>query len=157
MTERNSDTIKVLYVDDEEHNLKSFKATFRREFKVFIASSGQEGLEVFKEHEPEIVITDQRMPEMTGIEFLEELQKLNNAPIRILLTGYSDINAVIDAINKGHVYRYLSKPWDTNDLINTILSSYEVYSLRKQNALLLEELDRANQQLEFLLRQRLLS
>jgi response regulator RpfG family c-di-GMP phosphodiesterase len=149
--------IKVLYVDDEQNNLIAFKATFRRTFKVFTALSGEEGLSIVKSEFPEIIITDQRMPNMTGIEFLMHVQEENNASMRILLTGYSDIKAVIDAINKGQVYRYLSKPWNEDEIRTTIESAYEVYRLRKQNAELLNELERVNNQLEFLLRQRLLS
>lgn len=149
--------IRVLFVDDEEHNLRSFKASLRRDFKVITAISGDEGLELFKNEHPQIVITDQRMPEMTGIEFLVELQKINNAPIRMLLTGYSDINAVINSVNKGQVYRYLTKPWNTEELKQAIYGAFEVYDLRKHNAELLKQLERANEQLEFLLRQRLLS
>ncbi len=152
-----ADKIKVLYVDDEVHNLQSFKATFRRTFDVFIAESGAEGLKVFMENEIDIILTDQRMPGMTGIELLVEIRKVNPEPMRILLTGYSDINAVIDAINKGQVYRYLNKPWQEEELKNTIESAFEVYHLRRENKELVHKLERANDQLEFLLRQRLLS
>lgn len=152
-----SDKIRILYVDDEVHNLQAFKATYRRIFTVHIAESGKEGLEIFNNTELDVIITDQRMPEMTGIQFLEEIQKLNPEPMRILLTGYSDINAVIDAINRGQVYRYLSKPWQEDELRTTIESAFEVFRLRKENKILLEKLARANEQLEFMLRQRLLS
>lgn len=152
-----ADKIKVLYVDDEVHNLQSFKATFRRTFDVFIAESGAEGLKVFQENDIDIILTDQRMPGMTGIELLVEIRKINPEPMRILLTGYSDINAVIDAINKGQVYRYLNKPWQEEELKNTIESAFEVYHLRRENKELIKKLERANDQLEFLLRQRLLS
>jgi len=149
--------IKILYVDDEVHNLQAFKATFRRTYQVFTAPSGQEGLEIFKKEELNIILTDQRMPEMTGIEFLVEVQKINPEPIRILITGYSDINAVIDAINKGQVYRYLNKPWQEDELKATIEMAFEVFRLRRENKELLEKLKRANEQLEFLVRQSLLS
>lgn len=149
--------ITVLYVDDEEHNLKSFKASFRRDFNIHIALSGKEGLEILKKEEIHVILTDQRMPEMTGIEFLIEANKINPEPIRILVTGYSDINAVIDSINKGEIYRYISKPWKEDELKQTILSAFEVLNLRKENKNLIGKLERANDQLEFLLRQRLLS
>ncbi len=149
--------IRVLYVDDEVNNLKSFKATFRRIFKVYTAESGKEGLELFNTTPIDVLITDQRMPEMSGIELLMAVKEINPEPIRILLTGYSDINAVIDAINKGQVYRYLSKPWQEDELRVTIESAYEVFKLRRENKELLTKLERANNQLEFLLRQRLLS
>lgn len=149
--------ISVLYVDDEEHNLKSFKASFRRDFEIHLALSGKEGLEILKEKDINVILTDQRMPEMTGIQFLIEADKVNPEPIRILVTGYSDINAVIDSINKGEIYRYISKPWKEEELKQTILSAFEVYDLRRQNKNLIGKLERANDQLEFLLRQRLLS
>lgn len=149
--------ISVLYVDDEEHNLKSFKASFRRDFEIHLALSGKEGLEILKERDINVILTDQRMPEMTGIQFLIEADKVNPEPIRILVTGYSDINAVIDSINKGEIYRYISKPWKEEELKQTILSAFEVYDLRRQNKNLIGKLERANDQLEFLLRQRLLS
>lgn len=151
------ETICVLYVDDEENNLLAFKAAFRREFQVITAISGAEALEKLKEHEVHVIITDQRMPGMTGVEFLQKVIPDYPDPIRILLTGYSDINAVIDAINKGEVYRYLTKPWDNEFLKTTIRQAYEVLHLRAENERLVDELKRANEQLEFYLRQKLLS
>jgi response regulator RpfG family c-di-GMP phosphodiesterase len=152
-----SENISVLYVDDEHNNLASFRALLRRDFTVHTAISGEEGLEIMKKEEIQIVITDQRMPGMTGVEFLQKLIPIKSEPMRILLTGYSDINAVIDSINKGQVYRYLTKPWDNEFLKTTIFQAYEVYALRKENERLVDELRRANEQLEFYLRQKLLS
>ncbi|HCS21093.1 MAG: response regulator [Bacteroidia bacterium] len=149
--------LNVLYVDDEQNNLLSFKAAFRRDFNVFTAISGQEGLDIVKNEDIHIIITDQRMPNMTGVEFLQKVIPVAPDPIRILLTGYSDINAVVDAINKGEVYRYLTKPWDNEFLKTTIRQAYEVFILRRENERLIDELKRANEQLEFYLRQKLLS
>jgi response regulator RpfG family c-di-GMP phosphodiesterase len=149
--------INVLYIDDEVHNLNSFKAGFRRLFNVFTAESATEGRKVLETEEIQVIITDQRMPVMTGIEFLESIIPEFPDPIRILLTGYADINAVIDAINKGQVYRYIQKPWMDEDLRINIERAYEIYSLRKENRELTEQLLLANKQLEFLLRQNLLS
>lgn len=149
--------VKILYVDDEIRNLQAFKASFRRDFQVFTAESGPKGLEIFNEEDLNIILTDQRMPEMTGIEFLVEVQKINPEPMRILITGYSDINAVIDAINRGQVYRYLNKPWHYEDLKATIMAAFEVFMLRRENKELIDKLAKANEQLEFLLRQKLLS
>lgn len=149
--------INILYVDDEVHNLTSFQATFRRIFNVFIAESAKDAFEVLKSNPIHIIITDQRMPVMTGIEFLESIIGDYPDPIRILLTGYSDINAVIDAINKGQVYLYATKPWQEEELRNNIERAFEVYALRKQNKLLTEQLSVVNEQLEFMLRQKLLS
>lgn len=149
--------IRVLYVDDESANLHGFKAAFRRDFQVFLAISGKEGLEILDREQVEIIITDQRMPEMSGVAFLEEVIKRHPEPIRILLTGYSDIQAVIDAINRGQVYHYLTKPWDESQLRNIIHKAYEVFALRRENLDLLRRLEKSNEQLEFLLRQQLLS
>lgn len=154
----NSDTsINVLYVDDEVHNLNSFKAGFRRKFNIFTAESDVEGRKVLETELIHVIITDQRKPVTTGIEFLESIIPDFPDPIRILLTGYADINAVIDAINKGQVYKYIQKPWMDEDLRINIEKAYEIYSLRKENKELTEALLVANKQLEFLLRQNLLS
>lgn len=153
-----SDTsINVLYVDDEVHNLNSFKAGFRRKFNIFTAESAVEGRKVLETELIHVIITDQRMPVMTGIEFLESIIPEFPDPIRILLTGYADINAVIDAINKGQVYKYIQKPWMDEDLRINIEKAYEIYALRKENKELTEALLVANKQLEFLVRQNLLS
>ncbi|MDQ3071698.1 MAG: response regulator [Bacteroidota bacterium] len=149
--------INILYVDDEVNNLTSFKATFRREYNIHLAESGKEGMELLGEKEVQVIITDQRMPEMTGIQFLESIIPSYPEPIRILLTGYADINAVVDAINKGQVYRYISKPWNEPELRAVIENAVEVFSLREENKTLTNNLLKVNEQLEFLLRQKLLS
>ena len=123
--------IIVLYVDDEENNLQSFKATFRRDFKVITASSAKEAIELLKDVEPHVIITDQRMPDMTGTEFLKTIQYEYPDPVRILLTGYSDIEAVIDAINHAKVYQYLTKPWDIEELRQTIINAHRTHQLQK--------------------------
>jgi DNA-binding NtrC family response regulator len=149
--------IKILYVDDEENNLNSFKAAFRREYDVTVALSASEALELLKSSHFEIIITDQRMPGMTGVEFLASIVKDYPEPIRMLLTGYADIQAVIDAINKGQIYQYITKPWDEQQMRVIINNAYEIFSLRQENKELMRSLIRANEQLEFLLRQKLLS
>lgn len=146
-------SINVLYVDDEVHNLNAFKAGFRRIFNIFIADSAVEGRKILEKEDIQVIITDQRMPVTTGIEFLESIIPDFPEPIRILLTGYADINAVIDAINKGQVYKYIQKPWMDEDLRINIEKAYEIYALRKENRELTETLLLANKQLEFLLRQ----
>ncbi|MCH7398966.1 response regulator [Belliella sp. DSM 107340] len=157
MSDQQKEKIKILYVDDEENNLQAFKATFRRDYKVFIAISAQEARDLLLTQTVDIIITDQRMPEETGVEFLESIIPLYPDPIRILLTGYTDIQAVIDAINKGQVYHYLTKPWEEDYLRTVIKNAFEVYSLRNENKKLTDDLIKANDQLEFLLRQNLLS
>lgn len=148
--------ISILYIDDESNNLVSFKATFRRDFKVYTAESAKEGKKILEEKPIQVIISDQRMPEITGVDFFESIIDEYPEQIRILLTGYTDIQAVIDAINKGQVYRYITKPWNEHELKMTIENAFEIYRLRKENKQLTKELIRANKQLEFLLRQKLL-
>ncbi|WP_373522724.1 response regulator [Aquiflexum sp.] len=149
--------LKILYVDDEENNLQAFKATFRRDYKIFLAMSADEGREILKSEDVHIIITDQRMPDETGVDFLSSIIPINPDPIRILLTGYTDIQAVIDAINKGQIYHYLTKPWEEEYMRNVIQNAYEVYQLRLENRQLTSDLSDINSQLEFVLRQNLLS
>lgn len=151
------DKINILYVDDEVNNLISFKATFRLRYKIFTAESARDAMKILDEHNIHIIITDQRMPEMTGVEFLVNILETHPDPIRILLTGYADLNAVIDAVNKGKIYHYLSKPWNEEELNNTILQAFEIYKHRKDEKEITDKLQVTNDQLEFLLRQKLLS
>jgi response regulator RpfG family c-di-GMP phosphodiesterase len=151
------DKVRILYVDDEENNLTAFKATYRRDFTVFTAISGSEGRLVLEQEEINIIITDQRMPHMTGVEFLASILPDYPQPIRILLTGFADIEAVINAINLGQVYRYITKPWDAKELMITILNAYEIWYLRQENVQLTKDLLEANDKMEFMLRQSLLS
>ncbi len=143
-----SDRIRILYLDDEEHNLTSFKAAFRRDFEVFTTTEAGEAVSILSNNDIHIVISDQKMPNLSGVEFFELIIPDFPEPIRILLTGYADIEAVIDAINKGQVYRYITKPWDEQDLRMSIVNAYELYSnksaLRKKNA----ELEKAYTELE---------
>ncbi|RYE25834.1 MAG: hybrid sensor histidine kinase/response regulator [Sphingobacteriales bacterium] len=123
-----SNPIKVLYVDDEENNLNSFKATFRQNYTVLVATSAKAAMDILEQHpDIKVLITDQRMPETSGIEFLEQARKLYPKPVRMLITGYTDIESVIGAINKGHVYRYIKKPWEEQDLRVAIEEGYKHY------------------------------
>jgi response regulator RpfG family c-di-GMP phosphodiesterase len=149
--------ISLLYVDDEENNLISFKAAFRMKYHVFLAHSGDEAIKILETKNVEIILTDQRMPNMTGIEFLEKILKVYPEPMRILLTGYSDMNAVIDAVNKGKIYHYLAKPWNEDEINMTIKRAYEVFEDKQKIRQLNEKLAISNDQMEFLLRQKLLS
>ena len=157
MAEDKMEKINVLYVDDEEHNLMSFKATFRIKYKIHTAISGADAIKILNEHPIDIIITDQRMPNMTGVEFLESILEDHPDPMRILLTGYADLNAVIDAVNKGKIFHYLTKPWNEEELDMTIQRAYDIYKLRIDEKELTEKLGVTNSQLEFLLRQQLLS
>lgn len=149
--------ITILYVDDEPNNLVSFKAVFRVKYNILTAISGEEAIKILHHNKVNIIITDQRMPQMTGVEFLESILDEFPDPIRILLTGYADMNAVIDAVNKGKIFHYLSKPWNEEELDMTIARAYEVYKQKIDEREMNEQLSLSNEQLEFLLRQKLLS
>ncbi len=149
--------INVLYIDDEPNNIISFKAAFRRVFNIFSAESADEGRKVLEQENIQVILSDQRMPKTTGIEFFQSILETHPEPIRILITGYTDINAVIDAINLGQVYKYLTKPWIEEEVKTSIKNSFEVYDLRMKNRELTQKLMEANEKLEFLARQNLLS
>ena len=149
--------INVLYIDDEPHNLTAFKAAFRRDYNIFLAESAEEGKQILDKQNIHVILSDQRMPAVTGIEFFQSILNTHPEPIRILITGYTDVNAVIDAINLGQVYKYLTKPWNENDIRIFIDKAFEVFRLRRENAELANKLLDANKKLEFLVRQSLLS
>lgn len=152
-----SKKIAILYVDDEENNLISFKANFRIKYNVHTAISGDEAMKILDTKHIDIIITDQRMPNMTGVEFLEKILEKHPDPMRILLTGYADMNAVVDAVNKGKIFHYLSKPWNEEELDMTIKRAYEIYGEKLKIKEMNEKLIVSNDQFEFLLRQKLLS
>jgi signal transduction histidine kinase len=148
MLEKAFEEKTILYIDDEEKNLSSFKAVFRKEYKVYVASSAQEGIEIMETHPINLVITDQRMPNMTGVEFLERIVDRYPDVTRIILTGYSDVEAIIQAINKGQVYRYITKPWRREELKETIDNALEYHFLKQENHGLIESLRKANTELD---------
>jgi response regulator RpfG family c-di-GMP phosphodiesterase len=104
-----------------------------------------------------VAISDQKMPGISGVDFFEDIIETYPDVIRILLTAYSDLESVIDAINKGQVYRYFSKPWDREEIVSTVYGAYKIYKDRKEAQKLNEQLQETNEQLEFMLRQRLIS
>ncbi len=128
-----TENFTILYVDDEENNLISFKATLRMQYKIFTAISGEEGLEILSNNKINLIITDQRMPGMTGIQFLEKAIPEYPDTIRMILTGFSDIDVIIEAINSGRVFRYITKPWDENELRMTIENARQLNDLNTNN------------------------
>ncbi|UII32485.1 hybrid sensor histidine kinase/response regulator [Fulvivirga ulvae] len=138
---------KILYVDDEQNNLIVFRSSFRRHYDIYTATSASEGLKIIEENDISIIITDQRMPGMTGIEFLKNLPE-DLLAIRMILTGFSDVSAIIEAINSGKVYRYITKPWNKDELKVTIDNALEALTLKKNNQELVAELQEINEQLE---------
>lgn len=138
----------ILYVDDEEQNLISFKAVFRRYYNVYTALNAFEAMDILRTNDIQLVITDQRMPEMTGVEFLEKILPEFPDTIRIILTGFSDIDAIIKAINSGRVFRYINKPWDENELKMTIENARQLHELQRKNKALVADLQNKVQELE---------
>ena len=133
MTLRRKHTIIV--VDDEKHITNALHRLFRKVgYQIFTATSGQEGLELLKKLEKPVslIISDQRMPGMNGAQFLERAKKISPDAIRFLLTGYSDMNAIVEAINKGEIHRYLTKPWNDDHLMLQVRQSLEAYELKKE-------------------------
>jgi response regulator RpfG family c-di-GMP phosphodiesterase len=153
---------KVLFVDDEENVLRSLRRLFMDEdaIEVFTAQSGKEGIEILKKNDISVIVSDQRMPEMSGVEFLENAKKISPYAVRIVLTGYADVNAAVDAINKGGVHRYLSKPWNDSDMVLAVWDAVERCRLVKENKRLTEltrkqneELKKWSDELQFLVQQ----
>jgi two-component system sensor histidine kinase/response regulator len=139
---------RVLYVDDDARQLSAFKAAFRRDYEIFLSNSATEGKMILAENEIDIILTDQRMPDTSGVEFLESIVSLYPDLIKILVTGYSDMKDAINAINRGHIYGYLNKPWDELELRITIKNAFEIccarLELKNKNA----ELQKTNSELE---------
>ena len=140
---------RILFVDDEENVLRSLKRLFMSEdYEVYTASSGQNGLDIIQEIEVPVIVSDQRMPVMTGAEFLEKSRQLCPDAVRIILTGYADIEAAIGAINRGGAYRYVSKPWNDGDLLMVVKDAFEKYRLVKENKYLTELTIQQNEELK---------
>lgn len=137
----------VLFVDDEEDNLKVFKSFFKRDYNVFTASSAQEGNEILKTEEIAIVLADQRMPMITGVEFLKRVKEFFPDKIRMIVTGHSDMEAIVRAINEGEIYQYISKPWDNMGLKVVIDKALDRYNLQRENKNLIEDLQAKNEEL----------
>jgi signal transduction histidine kinase len=137
----------ILYVDDEIQNLEGFKITFYDEYTVFTAQSAKEALGIIKDHPVKIIISDQRMPEMSGLELLQTINHDSPEIVCIILTAYADTDAVIKAVNQGGIYRFLLKPWNEVELRLTINNALELYHYRSENKSLLEDLKRKNQEL----------
>lgn len=130
----------ILLVDDEPEILFSLKGLLRREFELHTAESGQAALEILRQHTIHVVMTDQRMPEMTGVELMGRVKTEHPDAIRMVFTGYADIKAVVDAINNGGLYRYITKPWDPDDLVVLLRDAAAEYDAVVQRRQLLVDL-----------------
>jgi two-component system response regulator HupR/HoxA len=120
-------TLGLLIVDDERDIVDSLTESFRGVMTVYPAYSAEEALRIFREKDIHVVLSDQRMPDMTGVELFGKVKAINPMPIRILLTGYSDINVVIKGLNEGLMWKYVTKPWDPEDLKNIVIQGAKQY------------------------------
>ena len=141
----NSRKYTILIVDDEIANLEKLQRTFISSYNLLIAKSGEKAFELAKKNPVDLVITDQKMPRMTGIELLKRIIKIKPDIMRIILTGYTEVEDLIDAINEGHVYRYITKPWDPKELKIIVKQALEKLELQRENKRLTEELKKANE------------
>ena len=142
----------ILCVDDEIDNVQALERIFRADYTVLKATSGKQALQILDQNldSVSVIITDQRMPEMTGVEFLTQSLDKHPDAIRILLTGYTDVESVISAINSARVYRYLTKPWDPIDLQNTVARAAERYEMARELKIKNQELSKAYAELQSL-------
>ncbi len=141
----------ILFVDDERFALETFEAQFRDDFTIYTASNGNEALEILRDKEMGVMLTDQRMPGLTGVELLTQIKDLRPSTVRILITAYSDMDVVIEAINAGNVYRYVTKPYNEDELRATVRQAIETYYLVRERDRLeaekiatLKRMERAN-------------
>jgi two-component system, response regulator PhcR len=134
----------LLVVDDEPDLVQSVQDLLRFDYRVLGATRASEGLAILEREPVHIVMSDQRMPEMTGVELLSQVKQKHPDTVRLLFTAYSDLNAVIDAINEGNVYRYISKPWEVTDLKATLRQAYDHYMLQEERRKLLKEVQAKN-------------
>jgi DNA-binding NtrC family response regulator len=137
----------ILYVDDEEINLKFFAATFSWEYNVLTALSAEEGLVIFEQNEIDLVVADQRMPGMTGVQFFEKIYVLNPEPARILLTGYGDLETLVQAVNQGKIFHFFHKPWVEEELHRLFERALQIRVLQRENTGLINRLQQTNENL----------
>ena len=137
----------VLYIDDEPDNLRTFRAGFKWDYNIYTAQSAFEGFDVLAENDIHLIISDQRMSGLSGTEFFKRVKKRFPDPIRIILTGYSEMEVIIRAINECGIYKYVTKPWEEGEMKQTIEKALEVYQLRKDKEVLLKKLESANHKL----------
>lgn len=143
-----NEQIKILCVDDESNVLSALRRVFIDEdYDILVANSAQEGLSVLENEPAQIIISDYRMPGMNGVEFLKEVYRRWPQTMRIVLSGYADSASIVSAINEGRIYKFVSKPWNDDELKLTVSNAVERYFLFKRNAALAEELKRKNEEL----------
>lgn len=148
---------RLLFIDDEEINRSNFQQTFAGEYEILLASSGEEALAIVAQEEGlALILSDQRMPGLSGAEVLARAREIAPHTERIMITGYSEPDDIMAAINQGHVFRYILKPWASGELRIAIIHAVERYQLRQENRALLAALEIKNAELEELVRSRTL-
>lgn len=142
--------VKILCVDDEKSVLKSLERLFLdTDYKIITAISGDEGLELLKNTETiQLVVSDYRMPGMNGVDFLKEVFRIKPDTVKIILSGYADTTAIVEAINEGKIYKFIPKPWNDDDLKVTISKALEHYFTNQRNIILTKELESKNRELQ---------
>ncbi|HXE38390.1 MAG TPA: response regulator [Azonexus sp.] len=142
----------LLLVDDEENMISSLKRLLRREgYRILSAGGGVEGLEILAKHRVDVIVSDQRMPQMTGVEFLRRVKTMYPDTVRIVLSGYTELQSITDAINEGAIYKFLTKPWEDEQLRANIQEAFRHKELGDENQRLGAELKVVNEQLRQLL------
>ena len=137
----------ILVIDDEAHVVESIQELLRLDYRVLGATRASEAIGILGQQPVDVVMTDQRMPGMSGVELLHQVRVTHPDAMRLLFTGYADIRAVIDAINRGNVYRYITKPWDPDELQAVVRDAVERHDLIAERQRLITELERANEEL----------
>ena len=142
----------ILCVDDEVNILSSLERVFLEEedYEIITANGGEKGLEVLKKRPVDLIISDQRMPGMSGTEFLKKARELHPDTVRIVLSGYADFDTITAAINEGEIYRLIQKPWQEDELLLAVKDSLEKYELIRENKKLQEEIREQNEELKTL-------
>ena len=138
----------ILYIDESDQNLNRFNSAFNKDYRILTANSGRAGLEIMDQQTVQLVIADQGMPDMSGIEFMEKMLVEYPDCMRMIMTEVSDKESFMEAINMGNIFRYVAKPWDKEDLKQSIDSAMEVYNLKIQNRNLIDYLEDAKRNLE---------
>jgi two-component system sensor histidine kinase/response regulator len=141
--------MKILYVDDEPDNLIGFKASLRFDYSIITAVNIPQAISCLNNHpEIKVIFCDQRMPGKTGVDFFEEIRISHPLPVRILLTAYTDVEAIIDAINRGNIFRYVNKPWTETDIISAIEEANKFYLANSMLSIKNDELQKAYNELD---------
>ena len=131
----------ILIVDDEQDNVDAFRFNFKRTFSIISANSGPEALDLLRENEVSVIVTDQRMPKMTGLEMLGEAATVQPDATGIILTAFTDVDVLIESINLGRIYRYITKPWDANEVRGVLTHAIERFHLKRENTRLQNQLE----------------